>query len=187
MSIDCSAQSLCLAIDPPNRVPYTFHPPERRLSTGNGAMDMTSPEMAEIAAALAVHQADKPRGRPLLLELWDRLSPTGTPLQICSLAHVLADGEAEVAHELEWDLRALEAATGSREPGDREALPGIPASFFPSMHLSIAEGYRRMGDLERARRYVACAERRMDALSDDAYGALVRGALRRLQGLLATA
>jgi hypothetical protein len=187
VSIDCSAQSLCLAVDAPNFVPYTFRPPGGGFSTGTGAMDMTSPEMAKIAAALAVYQADKARGRALLLELWDRLSPAGTPLQLCSLAHVLADGEAEVANELEWDLRALEAATGSREPEDREALPGIQASFFPSMHLSIAEGYRRTGDPGRARLYVACAERRMDALPDDAYGALVRGGLRRLQGLLATA
>jgi hypothetical protein len=103
------------------------------------------------------------------------------------MAHALADTETEIASELEWDLRALEAATGSHEPEDREALPGIPASFFPSMHLSIAEDYRRIGDLERARRYVACAERRMEALPDDAYGALIRGGLRRLQGLLAPA
>jgi hypothetical protein len=52
------------------------------------------------------------------------------------------------------------------------------------MHLSIAEGYRRLGDLERARRYVACAERRMDALTSDAYGNLIRGGLHRLQRLL---
>jgi hypothetical protein len=44
------------------------------------------------------------------------------------MAHELADTEAEIASELEWDLRALEAATGSREPEDGEALSGIPAS-----------------------------------------------------------
>ena len=53
------------------------------------------------------------------------------------------------------------------------------------MFLSVAEGCRRLGDLERARQYVACAEGRMDVLQDDAYGNLIRGGLRRLQGLLA--
>jgi hypothetical protein len=148
-------------------------------------MDMTSPQMAEIIAA--IHLSDKQRSRTLLLELWERLSPDGAPIELCSVAHALADTEAGIADELEWDLRALEAATGSREPEDHEAKPGILASFFPSMHLSAAEGYRRTGDLERARRHVACAERRMDTLPDDAYGALIRGGLRRLQGLLAPA
>jgi hypothetical protein len=146
-------------------------------------MDTTSPEMAEIIAA--INLSDKQRSRTLLLELWERHSPDGAALALCSMAHALADTETEIANELEWDLRSLEAATGSREPENHQARPGIPASFFPSMHLSIAEGYRRMGDLELARRHVACAERRMDTLPDDAYGALIRGGLRRLQGLLA--
>ena len=146
-------------------------------------MDTTSPEMAEILAA--IHLSDKQLSRKRLLELWERHSPQGLPLHLCTMAHALADTEANAADELEWDLRALEAATGSREPEDREPAPDIPASFFPSMFLSVAEGCRRLGDLERARQYVACAERRMDALPDDAYGALVRGGLRRLQGLLA--
>jgi hypothetical protein len=148
-------------------------------------MDMTSPEMAEILAA--IHLSDKQQSRARLLELWEKHSPQGIPLPLCTMAHALADTETEIANELEWDLRALEAGSGSREPEDREPLPGILPSFFPSMHLSVAEGYRRMGDLERARRHVACAEQRMDALPDDAYGKLVRGGLRRLQGLLTSA
>jgi hypothetical protein len=147
-------------------------------------MDMTSPEMAEIAAAIQL--SDKQQGRARLLELWEELSPRGEPLQICSMAHVLADTETDVARELEWDLRALEAATGSREPEDRAALSPVPASFLPSLHLSVGECYRRLGDLELARRHLLCASSRVGALPDDAYGNLIRGGLRRLQGLLAT-
>jgi hypothetical protein len=146
-------------------------------------VDLTSPEMAEILAA--INLGDKEQSRKRLLELWGRLSPQGAALHLCTMAHALADTEANAADELEWDLRALEAATGSREPEDREPAPDISASFFPSMFLSIAEGHRRLGDLERARRYVACAERRMDVLADDAYGNLIRSGLHRLQGLLA--
>ena len=75
-------------------------------------MDVNSPEVQEIIAA---------RGREALLQLWEKYSATGARHQICGIAHFLADTETDVALELEWDLRALEAATGSREPEDREA------------------------------------------------------------------
>jgi hypothetical protein len=148
-------------------------------------MDMTSPEMAEIIAAITL--SDKAESRTRLLALWERLSPNRAPLQLVSMAHALADTETELAEELEWDLRALEAATGSREPEDRDPAPGVPASGLPSLYLSVAEGWRRTGDLDRARRHLARAERWMDGLPDDAYGNLIRGGLRRLQGLLAQA
>ncbi|HEX3366852.1 hypothetical protein [Phenylobacterium sp.] len=141
--------------------------------------------MADILAAIQL--SDKQQSRARLLDLWERLWPGGAPLQLCSMAHHLADTATDIAGELEWDLRALEAATGSREPEDRKPSLDIPESGLPSLYLSVAEGYRRLGDLERARRHVACAERRIDALPDDAYGTLVRGGLRRLQGLLAPA
>jgi hypothetical protein len=172
-------------IDGLDHVPYTFHPPWLAAVDQGREMDVTSPEMAEIMAAGAIHQSDKPRGRALLLELWEKLSPDGKPLEICSMAHILADGETDVGLELEWDLRALEAATGSREPEDLDTVPPVPTSFLPSMHLSVGECYRRLGDLERARRHVLCAANRIGTLSDDAYGDLIRGGLRRLQGLLA--
>lgn len=148
-------------------------------------MDMSSPEMKEILEAVAILKDDKDRGRARLLQLWDEASTRGARPELCALAHVLADTETDVANELEWDLRALEAATGERDAEDRATLPPIPESFLPSMHLSVAEGYRRLGDLERARGHVACAEIHMGVLSHDAYGDLIRGGLRRLQTRLA--
>jgi hypothetical protein len=147
-------------------------------------MDMSFPELKEILAALTILKEEKERGRARLLELWKELSPQGSPLQLCALGHILADTETDVAAELEWDLRALEAATGSREAEDMEAVPPIPQSYLPSLHLSVANGYRRLGDVERARRHVLFASHHIGALSDDDYGNLVRGGLRRLQAAL---
>jgi hypothetical protein len=149
-------------------------------------MDMSAPEMKEILeAAMMLHQGERERGRALLLQLWE--SNQGKPLQACAVGHVLADTETDVAGELEWDLRALEAATGARDAADRDPLPPVPESYLPSLHLSVGEGYRRLGDVERARRHLLIAANHIGALSDDAYGDLVRGGLRRLQGLLAAA
>jgi hypothetical protein len=147
-------------------------------------MDMTSPEMKEILDAIVILKDDKERGRALLLQLWEDPASQGKPLRLCALGHVLADTESDIAAELEWDLRALEAATGSREAEDKEAVPPVPESYLPSLHLSVANGYRRLGDLGRARRHVIFASNHIGALSDDAYGNLVRGGLRRLQAAL---
>jgi hypothetical protein len=147
-------------------------------------MDMSSPEMKEIVDAITILKDDKERGRRRLLALWDELAPQGNRLQVCALGHVLADTETDIVSELEWDLRALEAATGSREAEDREALPPIPESYLPSLHLSVAGGYRRLGDLERARRHVLFASHHIGALSDDAYGNVISSGLRRLQAAL---
>ena len=150
-------------------------------------MDMTSPEMKEILDAITIlHQGEKERGRALLLQLWERYATQGMPLQLCALGHVLADTESDVASELEWDLRALEAATGSCEAEDGEAVPPVPESYLPSLHLSVANGYRRLGNLERARRHVLFASNHIAALSDDAYGDTIRGGLQRLKASLAT-
>jgi hypothetical protein len=150
-------------------------------------MDISAPEMKEILEAVTMLNVDTEGGRARLLQLWEELEPQGNPLQLCALAHFLADTEADAAGELEWDLRALEAATGSREAEDREAVPPIPESYLPSLHLSVANGYRRLGDLARARRHARFASHHVGALSDDAYGNFVRGGLRRLQAALATA
>ena len=89
--------------------------------------------------------------------------------------------ETEAAEELEWDLRALELATGSRMTENLEPFSPDLISFLPSLHGSAANGYRQVGDLERARRHVGFAMARVGVLADDAYGQLVRGGLRRLQ------
>lgn len=168
---------------------HTRSSPQQRADRAwKSAMDLTSPEMKEISDAAAIlHQGDRERGRALLLQLWEKYSTTGKPHQICGLAHFLADTETDVTRELEWDLRALEAATGTRGAEDRGVLAPVPENFLPSLHMSVGNGYRRLGDFERARQHVLFAANHVGVLADDAYGNSVRTMLRRLQAALSTA
>jgi hypothetical protein len=144
-------------------------------------MDSTSSDTKAIADAIGLlHQGGTQRARELLLQMWDRLSPKGEPLQICTMAHFLADTETEVAAELEWDLRALEAAIGTRDAEDRDALSPELANFLPSLHLNVGDCYRRLGDNERARVHALNGLNRASVLPDDGYGNMIKGGLRRL-------
>src|SRR5437588_297118 len=105
-------------------------------------MGLTSPEMKEIGDAISIlHQGEKQLARVLLLQHWEKHSTKGTPLQLCTMAHFLADIETDVTSELEWDLRALQAATGSSEAEDREASCSELASFLPFLHLNVGDCY----------------------------------------------
>ena len=133
--------------------------------------DLTSREMKEIGEAIVVlHREGTAQGRPLLLQLWEKHSPTDAPIQISTLAHYLADTEADVGDELKWDLKSLEAATGSRACEDRDPVSPDLAGFLPSLHLNVADCYRPLGDVEQARRHAQFAEGRIGVLANDPYG-----------------
>ncbi|HEY3814633.1 MAG TPA: hypothetical protein VGL66_15540 [Caulobacteraceae bacterium] len=153
-------------------------------------MEPTSPEMQEITeAAATLQRGEREQGRTMLLALWDKLSAHGDPLQLCTIAHFLADTEANVADELEWDLRALEAATGSRDADGGNADGGdsgaVPPSFLASLYLNVADASRRRGEVDAARRYARVASDKVDALPDDPYGRMIKGGLLRLEARLA--
>lgn len=132
-----------------------------------------------LTTAIAMfHQGDLSGARSGFLELWDRGS--ADPAERCAIAHFLADTEANVASELAWDLRALEAATGGASGEDRDPLAPALAGFLPSLHLNVGDAYQRAGDLPLAERHARYGLARSDALTDDGYGAAVRTALERL-------
>jgi hypothetical protein len=144
-------------------------------------MDITSPEMREVVEAVsALHRGETSHGRALLLSLWSKLPPSGERLQACVIAHFLADTEAEVADELEWDLRALEAATGVREAEGGLATPIVPETFLASLYLNAGDAYRRGGDWMRAQQHALQALRWSGSLPDGGYGATVAAAAQRL-------
>lgn len=116
-----------------------------------------------------------------LLSLWDRLESAGSPLEKCTIAHFLADTQDDVAAELRWDLRALEAATGFGDSIDRDPLAPDLASFLPSLHLNVGDAYRRAGDCERAQRHAENGIRRAGALADDGYANTIKAGLDRLR------
>ncbi|WP_182883047.1 tetratricopeptide repeat protein [Microbispora sp. H10949] len=142
------------------------------------------PTMARIGQAVELHhgQGQREAARDLFARIWDDIGgEQGDPLHVCVLAHSMADVQDDVHQELMWDLRALAAADLVTD--ERVAEVGVPlsvAGLYPSLHLNLAECYRKLGDLDRAREHLRQARAEIGALGDDGYGRLIRGGLERL-------
>ena len=137
--------------------------------------------MARIVEVVGLAQAgDGDAARPRFAELWDEIGPEGDPLHRCALAHHAADVQPDVEAELMWDLRALAAAdevTDERVQRHHGSLS--VAAFHPSLHLNLADAYRRLGDREKAREHIGRARDAVGALGDDGYGRMIREGIAR--------
>lgn len=131
----------------------------------------TDPIMTSITDAVGRGRdghVDEARTR--LLEVWHRIGVNGNPLHRCSLAHYLADLFTDPAQALAWDVRALDAA---------DADANLEA-FYPSLHLNLADDYRRLGSFDAAREHLDSARAGVSSLPSDAYGDLIRETLERV-------
>ncbi len=145
--------------------------------------------MAEIHEAVALRCGGaRAESRDRLLALWARVGPDGDPLHRCALAHFLADAQDAPAASLRWNLAALAAANAlTDERAQRHHVSLSARSFYPSLHLNLAEDHRTLGDLAAAHRHLARAEEALRALGDDAPDAGLRAALDDLRERLASA
>ncbi|MEV6304277.1 hypothetical protein AB0M02_33065 [Actinoplanes sp. NPDC051861] len=149
----------------------------------------TDPTMARIAEGVQLHhgRGQRDAARELFARVWDEIGgDQGDPLHVCVLAHSMADVQDDARKELLWDQRALAAADLLTD--DRVAETGVPltrAALYPSLHLNMADCYRKLGDLPRAREHLEQARDGIGALGDDDYGRLIRSGLDRLTELLA--
>ncbi|MEU4673336.1 hypothetical protein AB0F91_36630 [Amycolatopsis sp. NPDC023774] len=143
---------------------------------------MTDDVMVAIDAGLRKHIAgDRAGAREAFLALWQEIGEDGDPLHRCALAHHLADVCDEPAEELEWDLRALAAADSLTDERAQQYHSTLAVrGFYPSLHLNLGEDYRKLGDLDAARRHLASAREKLDALGEDDYAAGIRAALEGL-------
>lgn len=140
--------------------------------------------MEEVLAAVARLQAgDVAQGRRELLALW---TAAHGAQQRCVLAHFLADTEQEVSAELEWDLLALEAATGTRSASG-EPLSAAVSAFLPSLHLNAGDAHRRSGDHERAGQHAEAGLFRLQTMPEMGYTQMINTGLQRLQSRLSAA
>jgi hypothetical protein len=81
------------------------------------------------------------------------------------VAHVTADAQSDPAEQVHWDLVALRAADAAAERG---GVDGVSVrTFYPSLHLNLGEGFRRLGDDRRARDHLGEAERHLRGHPDD--------------------
>ena len=148
-------------------------------------MPTTAPRddvMAEITAAVA----DGANGRERLTELWQQIGGHSDPLHRITLAHFLADRQDDPHDALTWDMRALAAAdelTDERAQAYHQTL--TVRGFLPSLHLNLADCYRRIGDFDSARAHLDSAADVADALHDDAYGDGVRAGMTNVRNAIA--
>ncbi|GAA0289226.1 hypothetical protein GCM10010302_29480 [Streptomyces polychromogenes] len=147
----------------------------------------SDPVMEAIGRAVAEgHGGDPAAARRALLDLWERTGVTGDPLHRCSLAHYLADLHEDPAEALAWDVRALDAADAVTGARVREHHAGLRvAGFYPSLHLNLADDYRRLGSFGAAARHIDAARAHSPALGQDPYGDLIRRAVEEVAGAIA--
>jgi tetratricopeptide (TPR) repeat protein len=145
----------------------------------------TDPTMTRIAEGVELHhhRGQREAARELFARIWaDIGGEQGDPLHVCVLAHSMADVQDDVHQELVWDLRALAAADLVTDERTAQAGVALPvAGLYPSLHLNLADCYRKLGELDRARDHLRQARETIGALGDDEYGQLIRGGLERLE------
>ena len=150
--------------------------------------DVTDDVMSRVGAAMALAQRGDPGGaRAAFASLWDEVGPDGDPFHRVAIAHALADLQDDTHDELTWDHRALAAAESLTD--ERAAAGGVQgpvATFYPSLHLNLADDYLRLGDTLLATHHAWLARASLDALPDDGYRAQVESALTRIETTLAT-
>jgi hypothetical protein len=142
--------------------------------------------MERIGHALALAYTDSRAAAVRQLDrMWAELEPDGAPLHRCVVAHHRADLCDEVGDELTWDLRALAAADDLAGQADDAGGAVRVEQLYPSLHLNLADVYRRRGDPDRARHHLALAESSVRTLDDDGYGRMIRRGTERLAERLA--
>lgn len=144
--------------------------------TTDSALDPTSDAIAR--AVTRGRDGDPDGARTALVGIWTELGPLGDPLHRCTLAHYLADLYDDPAQALVWDVRALDAADALTDGRLQQQYASLTVrGFYPSLHLNLADNFRRLGSFDRAREHLDAAGRYFDALDDDAYGASIRTAI----------
>ncbi|CAB4928299.1 unannotated protein [freshwater metagenome] len=110
---------------------------------------------------------DRAGAREVYADLWASLDAAGDedPMHRVWVAHVTADAQDDPAEQVHWDLVALRAADAAAERGGVDGV-GV-RTFYPSLHLNLGEGFRRLGDDRRARDHLAEAERHLRGHPDD--------------------
>lgn len=115
--------------------------------------------MDRIVAAIGqLHAGDRDGARTAFTAIWTDLAGGPDPYHVCTLSHYMADVQDDVLSELEWDLRALEAADRVTDDRVRRHHASLTiASFYPSLHLNAGDSYLRAGEVALARDHARAA------------------------------
>ncbi|MBX9395684.1 hypothetical protein K4749_19295 [Streptomyces sp. TRM72054] len=141
----------------------------------------TSPDLTMEAIGRAVTEGRSgavASARHALLDLWSTIGITGDPLRRCTLAHHMSDLHEDPAEALAWAIRALDAAEAVTEQRVQEHDSELHiAGFYPSLHLNLADNYRRLGSFEAAAKHIDAAREHAPDLPEGPYGDLLRVAI----------
>ncbi|GAA2825045.1 hypothetical protein [Kribbella solani] len=125
--------------------------------------------LEDIMAAVELGRSgDRAAARERLTLFWESANDQQAR---CVIAHYLADVQDETADELSWDLRALEAVEDEL--------------WLPSLHLNLADDYRRLQQAELAHQHLLLAREHLGQLPDDGYGNLIRAGVQHVADALA--
>jgi hypothetical protein len=114
--------------------------------------DMTHPLLTGLASALGRLATDRASGRQALTDLWDALDPRDAAGR-CILAHYLADAQDGLDDEIAWDEMSLAESAKVSDEDLRAIHPTLHVGgFMSSLHLNLADGYRRLGRFDEAGR-----------------------------------
>jgi hypothetical protein len=129
---------------------------------------MTHPLLSGLASAQELLATDRAAGTQALTELWNGLD-AGDAAARCILAHFLADVQDDVGDEIAWDNTSLAEAAKTSDDELRAIHPGMRvAGLMSSLHLNLADGYRRLGRFEVAVRHLKSSVDGNPALTGDA-------------------
>jgi hypothetical protein len=150
-------------------------------------VQQTDAVMVRIGEGINLGQrGERTAARALFAELWARIGQDGDPLHRCALAHSMADVQDDPADELTWDLIALDAADSITDERVRRAgIDGTARGFRPSLHLNLAEAYRKLGATGDAERHLALGRASLGSLDAGGYRTMISEGFVRLAARLA--
>jgi hypothetical protein len=143
--------------------------------------EQTDQILVGVGDAIAMTRTEPDKARAKLDALWEIVGGEGDALHRCAIAHARADVAEDIADELIWDHRALVA--GELLDDARLEAAGMAASvegLLSSLHLNLADVYRRLGDSAKAREHVAAGNLAIAKLAGDGYTDMVSRALSRV-------
>ena len=142
---------------------------------------MTDPILVGVGDAIALTNREPERAREKLDALSSTVGDEGDALHRCAIAHARADVCESPEDELVWDLRALAAGVVLDDARlERAGMAASVEGLLSSLHLNLADVYRRLGDVAKAREHVAAGNAAIASLAGDGYSEMVKTALSRI-------
>lgn len=123
---------------------------------------------------------DRAAARVGLHQLWVECVDASAAVR-CGIAHALADVHDDPVDELAWDQQALVAALAATD--EEVAATGMEqgvAALLPSLHLNLADVYRRLGQLDAAAGHAHAAQAALSNVSIDGYFDEIERAVTRV-------